>query len=103
MSRTARRADRRACAVARKIPFDNPDVLLYVRIGYVASQLLTLGVYYYMSVKVRAPLRPLLRFAADGVRCMCVCVVQIKAKNDQTVLKYGACSVLLARPPCARC
>ncbi|VDB92052.1 unnamed protein product [Peniophora sp. CBMAI 1063] len=49
--------------VARKIPFDNPDVLMYVRAGYVLSQAITLGLYYYMSQK-------------------------IKSKNDQTVLKY---------------
>ncbi|KIM74909.1 hypothetical protein PILCRDRAFT_827832 [Piloderma croceum F 1598] len=49
--------------VARKIPFDEPDVLLYVRIGYVVSQIAILSVYYYISYK-------------------------IKQKNDQTVLKY---------------
>ncbi|KAI0318284.1 phosphate transport-domain-containing protein [Amylostereum chailletii] len=49
--------------VARKIPFDDPDVLNYVRIGYVASQVILLAVYYYTSYK-------------------------IKSKNDQTVLKY---------------
>ncbi|TFY66130.1 hypothetical protein EVG20_g4954 [Dentipellis fragilis] len=49
--------------VARKIPFDDPEVLLYVRIGYVVSQLVILATYFYVSYK-------------------------IKAKNDQTVLKY---------------
>lgn len=39
--------------VARKIPFDNPEVLLYVRIGYVAVQVIVLGVYYYISMAVR--------------------------------------------------
>jgi hypothetical protein len=39
--------------VARKIPFDEPDVLLYVRIGYVVSQIAILSVYYYISYKVR--------------------------------------------------
>jgi len=38
--------------VARKIPFDEPDVLLYVRIGYVVSQIAILSVYYYISYKV---------------------------------------------------
>ncbi|RDB30210.1 Inorganic phosphate transport protein PHO88 [Hypsizygus marmoreus] len=52
-----------AMQVARKIPFDDPQILLYVRIAYVAAQLLALGVYYYVSLK-------------------------IKRKNDQTVLKY---------------
>ncbi|KAJ7230697.1 inorganic phosphate transporter [Mycena pura] len=49
--------------LARKIPFDDPQVLYSVRIGYVAVQVLVLGIYYYISMT-------------------------IKAKNDQTVLKY---------------
>ncbi|KAJ2914334.1 hypothetical protein MD484_g6084, partial [Candolleomyces efflorescens] len=49
--------------VARKIPFEDPDVLLYVRIAYVSVQLIVLAVYYYVSV-------------------------QVKKKNDLTVLKY---------------
>lgn len=53
-------------AVARKIPFDDPQVLTWARIGYVAAQAIILGVYYYVSSI-------------------------IKKKNDQTVLKYGAC------------
>jgi len=52
-----------AMQVARKIPFDDPQVLLYARIGYVATQLSILGLYYYISMV-------------------------IKKKNDQTVLKY---------------
>jgi len=49
--------------VARKIPFDEPDVLNYVRLGYVVSQVAILAVYYFISFK-------------------------IKQKNDLTVLKY---------------
>ncbi|KAF8735516.1 hypothetical protein AX14_001948 [Amanita brunnescens Koide BX004] len=49
--------------LARRIPFDNPQVLLAVRVAYVVTQVVVLGVYYYISTK-------------------------IKAKNDQTVLKY---------------
>jgi len=49
--------------VARKVPFEDPEVLTYVRIGYVAAQVIILGVYYYISMAV-------------------------KNKNDQTVLKY---------------
>ncbi|KAG8832413.1 hypothetical protein FRC17_001394 [Serendipita sp. 399] len=52
-----------AMQVARRIPFEDPQVLLYVRIGYVASQLLCIGVYLYISSLV-------------------------KKKNDTTVLKY---------------
>jgi len=49
--------------LSRKIPFDDPEVLTYVRIGYVVSQVLILAVYYYVSMV-------------------------IKKKNDKTVLKY---------------
>jgi len=52
-----------AMQLARKIPFEDPEVLLYVRIAYVSVQLLVLGTYYYVSSK-------------------------IKQKNDLTVLKY---------------
>ncbi|KAF8583732.1 inorganic phosphate transporter [Ramaria rubella] len=52
-----------AMQVARKIPFEDPDVLNYVRIGYAATQFITLAIYFYTSYK-------------------------IKAKNDMTVLKY---------------
>ncbi|KAG9103000.1 hypothetical protein FRC06_000535 [Ceratobasidium sp. 370] len=48
-----------AMQVARKIPFDDPQVLHYVRFGYIASQIICLATFYV-----------------------------IKAKNDQTVLKY---------------
>jgi len=49
--------------LARKVPLDDPEVLNYVRIGYVTAQVIILGVYYYISMTV-------------------------KQKNDQTVLKY---------------
>jgi len=49
--------------VARKVPLDDPEVLNYVRIGYVTAQVIILSVYYYISMTV-------------------------KQKNDQTVLKY---------------
>ena len=41
--------------VARKIPFDDPEVLTYVRIGYVLTQLTALAIYYYVSMTVRFP------------------------------------------------
>ena len=65
--------------VARKIPFDNPQVLDYVRIAYVASQAFALLVYYYTSSKV----------SPKFVDLPASHVLQIKAKNDQTMLKYG--------------
>ncbi|KAF9474944.1 PHO88-related membrane protein [Pholiota conissans] len=52
-----------AMQLARKIPFDDPVVLNYVRVGYVVSQVIVLAIYYYVSLA-------------------------IKKKNDQTVLKY---------------
>jgi len=52
-----------AMQVARKIPFEDPVVLNYVRIAYAVTQLVTLSVYFYTSYK-------------------------IKGKNDQTVLKF---------------
>ena len=39
--------------MARKIPFDDPQVLVYVRIAYVATQVIVLGVYYYVAQQVR--------------------------------------------------
>ena len=42
-----------AATVARKIPFEDPQVLQYVRIAYVATQVIVLGVYYYVGLQVR--------------------------------------------------
>ncbi|TRM70289.1 inorganic phosphate transporter Pho88 [Schizophyllum amplum] len=49
--------------VGKRIPFENPDVLNYARMAYVAIQVIILGTYYFISTK-------------------------IKAKDDKTVLKY---------------
>jgi hypothetical protein len=38
--------------LGKKIPFENPQVLDYVRIGYVTAQVIALGVLYFTSVKV---------------------------------------------------
>lgn len=38
--------------VARKIDFENQDILLAVRVGYVFAQLVCLAAYYYVSVSV---------------------------------------------------
>ena len=72
--------------VARKIPFDDPDVLNYVRIGYVASQVIILGVYYLTSLRVCS-------FSSIMSNSRADVYLQIKAKNDQTVLKYGKYSL----------
>ncbi|KAF5359229.1 hypothetical protein D9756_002866 [Leucocoprinus leucothites] len=52
-----------AMQLARRIPFDDPVVLNYVRMGYVTAQVIILGTYFWVSLT-------------------------IKSKNDQTVLKY---------------
>lgn len=36
---------------------DNPEVLNYVRIAYVASQAIILGVYFYISLQVTGSYR----------------------------------------------
>ena len=46
--------------MAKKVPFDDPQVLTYVRIAYVATQVIVLGVYYYVGLQVRI-LRSVLR------------------------------------------
>jgi len=38
--------------VSKKIPFEDPNVLLGVRILYVASNLLIAGVYFYCGTKI---------------------------------------------------
>ena len=39
-------------SVARKIPFEDPQVLTIVRIAYVVVQAIVLGTYYFVSSKV---------------------------------------------------
>ncbi|KAJ8079318.1 phosphate transporter (Pho88) [Marasmius tenuissimus] len=39
-----------AMQLARRINFENPETLNYVRVGYVATQLVLLGIYYYVSI-----------------------------------------------------
>ena len=39
--------------MAKKVPFDDPQVLTYVRIAYVTTQVVVLGVYYYVGLQVR--------------------------------------------------
>ncbi|THH00073.1 hypothetical protein EW026_g2385 [Hermanssonia centrifuga] len=61
-------------SVARKIPFEDPQVLTWVRIAYVVVQAVVLGTYYYVSMK-------------------------IKSKNDQTVLKYVEAASPMTKEP----
>ncbi|PSS05481.1 hypothetical protein PHLCEN_2v3763 [Hermanssonia centrifuga] len=44
-----------AMQLARKIPFEDPQVLTWVRIAYVVVQAVVLGTYYYVSMKTKEP------------------------------------------------
>jgi hypothetical protein len=43
--------------VARKIPSDDPQVVTYLRIGYVSAQVIALGLYFFITMKVRVVTR----------------------------------------------
>lgn len=38
--------------VSKKIPFDNPDVLLGVRVMYILSNVIILGIYLYVQAQI---------------------------------------------------
>lgn len=38
--------------VSKKIPFEDPNVLMAIRIAYVVSNLIIMGVYYYVQVQI---------------------------------------------------
>lgn len=38
--------------VSKRVPFDNPDVLLGVRAMYIISNLIILGIYFYVQVQI---------------------------------------------------
>ena len=40
--------------VSKKIPFEDPQVLLGVRVLYVVSNVIILGIYLYMQMKINA-------------------------------------------------
>lgn len=40
--------------VSKRIPFEDPQVLLGVRILYVVSNLLIFGFYYYIGMKIKS-------------------------------------------------
>lgn len=40
--------------VSKKVPFEDPQVLLGVRVLYVVSNLIILGIYFYMQMKINA-------------------------------------------------
>ena len=54
--------------VARKIPFEDPLVLNYVRAGYVLAQVIVLAVYYYVSLVVSSLFRAFLAVLLRDIR-----------------------------------
>ena len=40
--------------VSKKIPFDDPQVLLGVRALYVVTNVIILGIYFYIQTKINA-------------------------------------------------
>ena len=54
--------------VARKIPFEDPLVLNYVRAGYVLAQVIVLAVYYYVSLVVSSLFRSFLAASLRDTR-----------------------------------
>ncbi len=38
--------------VSKKIPFDDPQVLMYVRILYIATNIIIAGVYLYLQQQI---------------------------------------------------
>lgn len=40
--------------VSKRIPFEDPQVLLGVRILYAVSNLIVFGLYYYIGLKIKA-------------------------------------------------
>ena len=40
--------------VSKKIPFEDPQVLLGVRVLYVVSNLVILGIYLYIQMKINS-------------------------------------------------
>jgi hypothetical protein len=83
----------RLVSVARKINFKDPDVTNYVRIAYVTAQIVILVLHYYVSYAVR--------FVTYSIILCYPCnPLQIRQKNDQTMLKYGKLRVVSSSDEC---
>ena len=68
--------------VSKKIPFDDPQVLMGVRALYIVSNLIIVGIYLYMQQKINAKKgRSLLSLAYDYVELTTIFI-------DLTTLKY---------------
>ncbi|KAF7778945.1 hypothetical protein Agabi119p4_3290 [Agaricus bisporus var. burnettii] len=61
----------RSSPLARKIPFEDPIVLGYVRIAYITAQVVILATYYYVTTKLSSnKLRPLPQWCATNTSIM---------------------------------
>lgn len=52
--------------VAKKIPFDDPNVLNACRAAYVASNLVILGIYYYVKTVIDKNKGMIVRLSSRG-------------------------------------
>lgn len=64
--------------MAKRLPMDDPVFVTYLRIGYVAAQIIAIAVYYY-------------------------CQLSARRKNDLTVLKYVNPPSPMVRIDCRTC
>ena len=39
--------------VAKRIPFDDPNTLNLVRLGYILSNLIIMAIYFYVGIKIK--------------------------------------------------
>ena len=69
--------------VSKKIPFDDPQVLLGVRVLYVVSNLVILGIYLYIQMKINSKKGALTPFTQDFSICSLTATM-----IDLTTLKY---------------
>ena len=69
--------------VSKKIPFEDPQVLLGVRILYVVSNVLIAGIYFYMQMKINAK-----KGESPSAYTLSVKRELTPALQDLTTLKY---------------
>ena len=71
--------------VSKKIPFEDPQVLLGVRVLYVVSNLIILGIYLYMQMKINSKKGTLAPLCTALIHVIPSLIVII---TDLTTLKY---------------
>jgi hypothetical protein len=69
--------------ISKKIPFDNPSVLLCVRILYVVSNLIIAGIYFYVQQKINAK-----NGAPPSPKPTLLRLLLTPTPTDMTVVKY---------------